>query len=52
VFKLALLIIVVLALGSRLVPALSWVLAFFILLMLADLVRSELRRRFGRHESA
>jgi hypothetical protein len=33
------------------VPALSWVLAFFILLMLADLLRSELRRLFGGHRT-
>lgn len=49
--KLLILILAVVLLGSRLVPALSWVLAFFILLMLADLLRSEVRRRFGRHRN-
>jgi hypothetical protein len=50
-FKLFILVIAVVALGSGVVPALSWVLAFFILLMLADLLRSELRRLFGGHRT-
>lgn len=50
--KLFILIITVLALDTGLVPALSWVLAFFILLMLADLLRSELRQYLGRHRKA
>lgn len=48
-FKLFILIIAVLVLGTGLVPTLSWVLAFVILLMLADLLRSELRKHLGRH---
>ena len=51
-FKLFILVIGVVALGSGLVPALSWVLAFFILLMLADLLRSELRKHLGRPRKA
>jgi hypothetical protein len=51
-FKLLILIIAVVALGGRLVPALSWMLAFFILLMLADLLRSELRQHLGQHRKA
>jgi hypothetical protein len=50
--KLFILVIAVLALGTGLIPALSWVLAFFILLMLADLIRSELRKHLGRYRQA
>jgi hypothetical protein len=55
-FKILALITVVTAvtilLAPHLIPILSWVLAFFILLMAADLIRSEVRKRRGGSKPA
>jgi hypothetical protein len=55
-FKILALITVVTAvtilLAPHLIPILSWVLAFFILLMAAVLIRSGVRRRRGESKPA
>lgn len=47
-----LIVAVAVVLAPSLIPAVSWVLAFLSLLMLADLVRGEIRKHFGSKRSA
>ena len=47
-----LIVAVAVVLAPRIIPAVSWVLAFLSLLMLADLVRGEIRKHFGNRRSA